>query len=509
MRRLAALALCAALLLGLGGCLSEEAQPTAAPEPEPTASQQAQALPFALAYDPGASLHPITSQSQVNLDLAGLVYEGLYELDRAFEPQPALAQSAAVSEDGLNWTITLRSGARFSDGTPLTASHVAASLNTARGSALYGGRLSAVTGVAAADDGTVAITLSSPNGALPALLDVPIVLEQEGGAPLGTGRYRFVQGEDGLSLEANGNYSEQLPYGAIPLRAVTGADERIAAFDSGDVAAVVTDFSASYALGYSGSYEASDFPTSTLLYVGFKTTTGACRQALVRQAFSRAFDRGTLVRSLMAGHGDAASLPVSPVYREYYQQAAQDLDYDPQAAAQLLAQAGYAQGEDGLMYRSGIPLGVTIVVNNDSAFKQTLADFLAQCLARVGVTATVHKMPWEEYLSALAQGQFDLYIGEVRMTADFDPTALLAGGLNYGGFASQTLPALLDSWRGARGEAREQAAAQLWQTFAQQAPIAPLCFKRGSLLMRWGMAGNVQPTQADPFWNLEQWQTSQ
>mgnify|MGYP001839510693 CR=1 FL=1 len=508
MRRLAAALLAAALALGLWGCTEGEAEPSLSLPPEPTASQQAQAQAFALAYDPQASLHPISGQSQVNLDLAGLVYEGLYELDQAFQPQPALARSASVSGDGLVWTITLRADARFSDGTPLTAAHVVSSLNAARDSALYGARLSAVASVAESE-GTVVITLSAPNGALPALLDIPIVLEQEGGIPLGTGRYRFVQGQDGLSLLANEDYGQALPCDSIELIPVTGADERIAAFDSGEVTAAVTDFTSSYALGYSGSYETCDFPTSTLLYVGFRTASGVCASAQVRQAFSKAFDREGLVSAVLASHGDAASLPISPLHQEYDQQAAGSLDYDVQGGRELLLAAGYAEGEDGLLYRGSAPLSVTIVVNNDSTPKQRTAQFLAECLKAVGVTATVNQLPWEEYLGALSAGQFDLYIGEVRMTGDFDPAALLTGALNYGGFASQTVPALLTAWQGARGEARIQAAAQLWQAFAQEAPIAPLCFKRGSLLIRWGMAANVQPTQADPWWNMEQWELAE
>lgn len=508
MRKLTALLLTAALALGLWGCAAGEGDPSPSLSPEPTATQRPQAQPLALAYDPQSSLHPITGQSQVNLDLAGLVYEGLYELDRSFEPQPALAQSASVSEDALAWTITLRSGVAFSDGTPLTAAHVVSSLNAARNSTLYGPRLSAVTSVSEAN-GVVAIYLSSPNGALPALLDIPIVLEQESGIPLGTGRYRFVQVGDSLSLQANGNYDGAVPYDIIPLQAVTGADERIAAFDSGDVTAVVTDFSSSYALGYSGSYETCDFPTTTLLYVGFKTTAGACASPQVRQAFSKAFDREELVSALLAGHGDASSLPVSPLHQDYDPQAAALLDYDAPGGRKLLLSSGYTQGEDGLLYRGSAPLSVTIVVNNDSAPKQAAADFLAQCLGELGVSATVNKLPWEEYLRALSSGQFDLYIGEVRMTGDFDPTALLTGALNYGGYASQTMPGLLAAWRAAGDEARTQAASQLWQVFAQDAPIAALCFKRGSMLIRWGMVTNVQPTQADPYWNMEQWQMAQ
>ena len=508
MRRAAAAFLALVLAAGLSACTAQQVQTSAQPTPEPTASQPVREATFALGYDPAASLHPLTSQSQMNLDLAGLVYEGLYELDRSFQAQPALARSASVSEDGLTWTITLRSGVRFSDGTPLTAEHVVQSLNTARSGTLYAGRLSAVTSVSASE-GAVVLTLSSPNGALDALLDIPVVLEQEGGIPLGTGRYRYVRQGDTLLLELNGNYQGEVPYDTIPLRAVSGADERIAAFDSGEVTAVVTDFSSSYALGYSGNYETCDFPTSTMLYVGFRTTSGVCASAQVRQALSMAFDRENVVTSLLAGHGDAACLPISPLHEAYDPEAAAALDHDPEQAASLLAEAGYTRGEDGLLYRGRTPVQLTLIVNNDSTVKQTVADELARCLGELGITVTVDKLPWEQYLSALPAGQWDLYLGEVRMTADFDPTALLTGSLNYAGFVSQTMPGLVSAWRAARGEERDRAAQQLWQEFSRQVPFAPLCFKRGSMLIRWGMVGNVLPTQADPFWNMEQWQITQ
>ena len=60
----------------------------------------------------------------------------------------------------------------------------------------------------------------------------------------------------------------------------------------------------------------------------------------------------------------------------------------------------------------------------------------------------------------------------------------------------------------ARGDAREEAAAALWASFTQDAPIAPLCFKRDSLLVRAGAVTNLSPTRADPFRQMEEWVTA-
>ena len=505
--------LLACLALTLPGCGPEELpdpSPSAAPSAAPT--QAPERTQFSLAYDPGASLHPLTGESQVNQDLTWLVYQGLYELDNEFVPQPVLAASGAPGADGYSWTFAIKQGVVFSDGTPLTAQHAAASLNTARAGGPYAARLAGITGVTAADEATLTVYLSAPNGNLPALLDVPVVLEGEAGSlPLGTGWFQYEPLGERLFLQTNPHHTggAALPYSTIPLTAITTAGERIAAFDSGAVTAVTTEFSSPYALGYAGSYETCDYPTTSLLYMGFRATGGPCQSALVRQAFSRAFHRESLVQVELSGHGDAACLPISPVHTEYDQASAGLLGYDMEQADALLAQAGYQRGEeDNLLYHRRTPLSVTVLVNSDNESRQAAANALAASLTQLGVTVTVDTLPWDNYIQALTGGRFDIYIGEVRLTGDFDPSSLLTGALNYGGYSDWELTQALGAWKSAQGEARTQAAKALWAQFAQDAPIAPLCFKRGSLLVRWGMASNLQPTRANPFYRMEEWSTT-
>lgn len=505
--RLAALCLCACL--ALSGC--GEMEPVETPPSEPPApisTQAPETARFSLGYDPAAALHPITGDSQVNQELTGLVYQYLYQLDNQFIPRPELAASAVPSEDGYTWTITLAAGALFSDGTPLTAQHAAASLNAARAAPLYAGRLSAVASVSAADERTLVVGLSAPNGNLPALLDIPVVLEREEGPPLGSGYYRYETSGERLFLQANPFHpsAAALPYTAIPLTAVTAAAERIAAFDSGSITAVTTDFSSPYALGYSSSYETWDYPTTALLYAGFRASGGPCQSPLVRRAFSLAFDRAGLAEVQLSGHADPAELPVSPLCGDWDEDAAARLRYDPEQAAALLDEAGYAVSEeDGLRYRRREALGVTLVVNSDNDTRQAVAARLAEALTELGVTVTVERLPWNDYTAALAAGRFDLYIGETRLTGDFDPSALLTGALNYGAYENWELTQALWAWRAAREDGRAQAAQVLWDRFAQDAPIAPLCFKRGSMLVRWGLVSDLTPTRGNPCYQMEHW----
>lgn len=504
MRRMTAFLLAGLLCLSLCACDTEPPPVVQEPEQTPTVTPVRQ-KGFSLACDLTGSLHPITGDNQVNHLLVPLVYEGLYRLDEQFAPQPVLAQDASADDSGLVWTVTLREGVTFSDGTPLEAAHVVSSLNTARKSTLYAGRLKNVVSVRAVN-GQVVINLSAPNSALPALLDIPVVLEaEESPAPLGTGRYRYAGEGEGLYLLANYNREGRLPYDTIDLYPVSAADERIAAFDSGNVSAVVTDFTSPFALGYSCSYEVWDYATTDLLYVGFKAVDGPCASNQVRQAFALAFDRAAVVKDFLAGHGDAAPLPVPAYHEDWVAEAATHLEYDPEGAARLLNQAGYTLGEDGLLYQKRTPLSVTLLVNSDNEIKTAIADLLAAELAGLGVTVTVSKLPWKDYMTALTKGEFDLYLGEVRLTGDFDVTELLSGDLNYGGYESAALSQQLNAWKSASGVVRKWMAKLLWNDFAQEAPFAPLCFKRESLLVRWDTVSGLAPTRSDPFNGMEHW----
>lgn len=505
MKKLTALLLAALLCVGLYACGGEEPPPvveSTSPEPTPTISTPTP-KEFALAYDPNADLHPITGTGEVNRMLTALVYEGLYALDEVFAPYPVLAANAAVDETGLVWTITPAEGVLFSDGTPLDASHIASSLNTARKSTLYSGRLANIRSVRASN-GAVVITLNEPNGNLPALLDIPIVLEQEDSpTPLGTGRYAYVWAEDGPYLEVR---REGLPFDTIRLTAVTDTSTRVAAFDSNRVTAVTTDYLSPYALGYSNTCESWEYPTTDLIYVGFRTANGPCQSPLVRRAFSTAFDRADIVTRILAGHGDTTTLPVFPGHSDWSSNPAALLEYNMDSAAALLAEAGYKKSDqDGLLYLRREPLAVTLLVNNDNETKTAIAEAIADELGKLGVTVTVNRLPWPEYTKALTRGTFDLYLAEVRMTADFDPTELLSGTLNYGKYDPTPLAEPLAAWRAATGTVRRWSAINFWRLFAEEVPFAPLCFSRETMLVQWNSVSDLTPVRDDPFRGMENW----
>lgn len=491
------------LSLFLTGCIDETPPTALSPEPSVSTTPVSAPANFSLPYYPDASLHPITGNNRANMLLSSLVYEGLFELDNTFTAHGVLCSDAYTSEDGLTWTFVLGDFAFF-DGSPVTAVDVVFSLELARSSSLYSGRLTDIQRIVAKEDNTVEITLSQPNAALPCLLDIPIIRDVgDGSMPLGTGSYSYVEDDGPLRLARQENAPQSAPK-EIALVPIDGADDLIYSFDCGNISLVTSDLTGTNVLGYSSGYEIFNYPTTTMLYVGFQTNSGPCKDSLIRQAISRSFDRNTVTNSLLAGHGSATCLPFSPHSTLYDADYEEPLAYDP-ATVELLGAAGCSTGENGQLYIGRTALSLTFVVNTDNSFKLAVAEYLTEQLVDLGISVDLQKLAWDDYVTALERGTFDLYLGEVTLTADFNLTSLLStnGPLNYGGYASAEMDALLLELRAAEENVRPLSVTAFLELFQTDMPLAPLCFKNHAVLTRWGSISGLNPTRQNPFYQLE------
>ncbi len=495
-----ALAALAAVCLTLSGCHYNVA-PQPSPSPSPSVQPTAPAIrrEFTLPLDPQGGWDPYVGSKSGNMALVPLMCESLYALDNTFAAQPLLAQSAAASEDGISWTVTLRSGVTFSNGEPLTAQWVADAVNAAKAEkSIYAGRLAGVKKVSAQEDGTVLFQLYRPNADFPALLDFPIALVTKDGV-LGTGPYVL----DGEALVARGDWwqGKTMPLASIPLKEEGDADGLIADFNTGVISLVAADPTGADNLGYSGSFQNWEYPTSTMLYLGFQCAKGPCRSAQFRRAVSQALDRDALAHRTLGSHALAAALPAPPTSKRYDSVLAAQLGYDADAAGKALDELGYEVDDQGTRCSGRYPLTVRVLANSDNVYKEALAQAVADALGELGVQTEVRALPWEEYTKALKNGDFDLYLAESRLTGDLDPGPFLTpgSGLYYGGFKSQDLT-------GALAEARRTGDwSGFYTQWAQDVPLAPLCFKNAAVLTPWGQVEGAAPTQGNLFSGFENW----
>lgn len=496
--KIMAIALAMACLLT--GCwqeeLPEEPEDVLPPFEEEPAQESRTTLPerFALPYIPGRTLDPIDCPDGMQQVAASLLYEGLFRLDGSFEPQPCLCISYTHDESAGRYTFVLREGVQFSDGSPLTGRDVKASLDRARTSERYRSRLSGISSVSAGGD-SVTISLNRPNTALPALLDVPIVKSggQDGPAPAGTGPYFYAEEETGAYLIANQSWwkGESQPLERIALVESADSSAMLYRFSSHEVQLITADLTGVTAVSTTGSVGCVDADTTMMQYVGCNTARAPLDNPALRRALSAGIDRANVVGAYLSGHGKAAVFPVSPLSTLY--PAALEEGYSVDGFAAALTESGYTPGE-----------ALTLLVNEENGFKTAIAGHLAESWTAGGVAVEVRALPWEEYAAALAAGDFDLYYGEARLTADWDLASLLepGGALNYGHWSHPDTSRLLQELAGA--EDRTAAMGALCAHLKDQAPILPVCFKSTSVLTQAGVVEGLAPTAAEPFYALGQ-----
>ncbi|WP_298024358.1 ABC transporter substrate-binding protein [uncultured Dysosmobacter sp.] len=493
--------LCTALLLPalLTGCWQEEpsAHDDILPQPggpEQEAAETRMILPeiFALPYAPDQPLDPITCPDGMQQVVASLLYEGLFRLDLHLEPEAWLCSGYTCDDTMSRYEFTLRSGVTFSDGSPLTAADVKAALDRARNSERYRARLSDISSVSVSGE-TVVVSLSKPNSALPALLDIPIVKagSDHPDAPIGTGPYLFSAGDSGTYLVANQSWWQgtRQPTDRIALVEAADLDTKLYRFTSHDVQLVTADLTGMSPISATGNIVYQDADTTILQYVGCNVTREPLDNAAFRRALSQGINRSSVVSAFLSGHGTPAQFPVSPVSPLYPSEL--ETRYSRDTFSSALAESGIV---------SDRPL--TLLVNTENSFKVSVANYLAESFTADGVPVTVRALPWEEYTAALLSGDFDLYYGEVKLTADWDLSDLLAtgGALNYGGWADPRTDQLLEAFAAASD--RTAAAKSLCAYLQAQSPILPVCFKSISVLMQAGVVEGLTPTMAEPFYDL-------
>ncbi|MCL2031049.1 MAG: ABC transporter substrate-binding protein [Oscillospiraceae bacterium] len=469
---------------------------------------------FGLAWTPVARLDPFTERDTLNIHLPGLLYEGLFTVDSAFEPRPALCE-VMETEDNRRFVLRLREGAVFSDGTPLTAEDVVWSFSQARAAASpYARRLSVVSSVRAHTDGSVSVELHAPRARFAALLDFPIAKKDSAGAaPAGTGPYILRHDGEGypvLSPNPHHKDAETLTPSRIGLSDARDPADLSFYFQYGHISAMAYDFNDPSRPGIHSGYERYDYPGATLQYIGVSADSGPLAQPLVRRVLSMAVDRETLCRELF--DAEAALLPAPPSGALYDASLTGDYAYAPTAALRLLSDAGCADTDaDGVLEwpdeRRMLPLRFTMAVNAETPARAGAARRLADTLAGIGIELTVAVLPWDEYAAAVSGGAYDLFWAQAALTPDFDPGVFLdpGGALNPGAVPEETAAAL-DSMRSAPDADAEAAARrELYRLWLEQGRVIAVCFNQKSLLTRRGLFEAPTPASENLFFGFADW----
>jgi len=407
---------------------------------------------------------PTAANQMVSL----LTQSTLVRLNAAGELEPRLASTWTSSEDGLTWTMTLRPGAKFSDGSPVTTADVAFSVraaladkagSAAAGDLRVGGQ--PVT-VQALDDARFTLTFPSPHGAGIAILEsLPILPRHKLEAALDAGNLAavwvpsvapsdvvgagpfmlkdYVPGQR-LVFDRNPHFYGRddagvaLPYlDGIDMTIVPEYNTELLRLQAGETD-VITDRLLADDLAVMRQSEAAGRvqltdagPTLDVWTLWFNLKPGATsaegRPWLVapefRRAISHAINRQTIVDTVYLGQAIPAYGPVTPGHGAWYVPTLPITEFDQGRARTLLTSIGLTDrdGDGVLDDESGKPVRFSIITRSGQPDREKTITVVQEQLRQVGIAVDLVPLAAPEIPSRYAAGEFDAIYFGARQTS--------------------------------------------------------------------------------------------
>lgn len=430
---MAALLLTAAMILSFTGCQSSSDDlydqiPESSGGKDIVKAAAADDV-FSLNSNSSYSMNPLIATNHSNQLVCSLVYDNMVEVDNSFNVIPNIITEWSCSEDAKLWTLKIDTSRTFHDGTGITGKDLRYSLERAITSDRYEGRFSSFQGASYTDD-TLQVALGIGDAQFIKLLNIPVIKSGTFNEkyPTGSGPYTYNEEHTALLAYEGYNGGDSLPLDTVYLQEYPTAEGTISAFEDSLIDVVINDPSSYTNLGYASTNEVHTFATTNMHYVAFNEDSALGKYNYFRVAMQYAFDRSYFVE-LLQGNGVASSIPMYPTCADYPQQMADGLKYDLETCRTILENAGVKDyDDDGLLeYMSGSPqeISLTFVVCSDSSAKGGVVNRFAEDMQSIGLTVDVQELTWSNYMTALENGEFDMYYGEIKLRNNFDLTELL------------------------------------------------------------------------------------
>lgn len=492
MKRILAALLCVVMLAGCsweepeynptGDALNQGGDASAA-----TQGDSEQVRELSLAYYPDLGLNPYECTNYTNRALFSLLYQGLFAVSNEYEAAPILCQTYNVSADIKTYTFHIYADACFSDGSAVTAEDARASLEAAKDSAWYGKRLMHVEKITAYGNAVV-LELDTPMENLPLLLDIPIVKANQVSAdhPLGSGPYQFEA--DGY-LRRQAGWWCNVPL-AVSADTVTLVEAQSNAqirdeFEFGSVGLVCADPGDTKYVDFRRDYELWDCENGQYLYLVCNSKSEVFAQAGLQTALTYAIDREYLAEKFYHGFARAASLPASPSCPWYSQSLAEDYEYEPQKFADAVAAAQLENSE------------VTLLLCADDLKRREVGQAVADMLEAGGLKVTVSGVSSEDFTDELRWGDYDLYLGQTKLSANMDLSAFFGTNtsMNYGGLSDPAIYAISIEALANSGNFYN-----LYEMIMADGQMCPILFQNYAVYTARGAVSGLEPARDNIFW---------
>lgn len=395
------------------------------------------------------------------------------------EPTPELAVSWDITDDGLEYTFNLRDDATWHDGEDLTAEDVVFTYETHMhedtGSPRFSELTSRIETVEALDDHTVQFNMSQP--ASPFLLQncvYGIVPQHVLGdvEPADIASHPFSTGEQGTTIGCgpfqfeewvSGDYVTLVKYenfyGGEPnidqwIRRIV-PDQTVLAqqVSTGEVDYGAIQESDFESLDEQENINVTQYDTFNFTFYAYQLNperTELFQEPEVRQALVYGLDRQSMVQAIRFGIGEVArgTMPI-PSWAYNPDALERDYSYDPDRAREMLDEAGWVEGDDGIRERDGQRFSFEVHTNAGNEIREQYVAVMQEQWREIGVECVPQTEEWNAFLDRITGTRdFDMFL--VGFSWSVDPhqesmwhTDSAQGGFNMNEYSNPEVDDLL------------------------------------------------------------------
>lgn len=479
--------------------------------------------------------NPFYSTDTSSMAIEGFIFSTMITVDRDFNPEGDLAKDWEVSDDGKSWTFHLHEGVKWHDGEDLTADDVVFTYNIPINKEYDGPRAYTykdIESVTKIDDYTVKFRLNQPSAAfLPIAMQVGILPEHILGdvpitelgehefntkSPIGSGPYAFDKWADGeyIKLEAFDDYHHGRPkIDTLTYKIVPDSNALMAQLQAGDInyTGVASEHvELANELSEDGIIKLQSGENNAWEYIIWNLRDPLFQDLKVRQALSHGLDKEAIIEAVVYGQGTVAHAPGSPANWAYNPDTIK-YEYNPERAKELLSEAGWVEGSNGILEKDGENFSFTIKTSQGES-REKIAEVAQQQYAALGIEVDIEVMEWSAFVEDTGppNWNFDAQVSGMSIGSDPDPTYFwhsseIEAGLNYSAYSNPKVDELLDKQitildQDERYELIKEADAIV----AEELPVTFLYYPFGHLAHAPNLNGPVI-NAANSYYKLHEW----
>lgn len=500
MKKTLSLLLAALLLFALPACGKKEETSSAEASSQESPPAKAPVV-LGLPYSSTDSMSPYAAATTMNLSLMPLLFERLVTVGDDFKPVNQMALS--VSVEGGVCTVVLQEGLLFSDASEVTAADVVYSIESAmKDGSFYKARLSNVKKVRAQDGKTVVFELHTPDVLFANALDVPIIKNKTADHPVGSGKFALSQEGGEASLIPNAHHKTPPVEGSvIRLASTPDYQTTLHSLEIGAVNCFFDDLSN----GSIPSLDANLAPvaTTSLVYLGIQSARPAVSNPAVKKVLQAKLDKEAAVASAYNGRAAVAQTIFPPGFYALGNTTIPNPAMSDAMCVQALEEAGFDKtGSDRVRKNEANErLSFELIVSDQSANRKAVAAQLQNALKPLLIELKITALPFADFQKRLSEGNFDLYLSEIKLTDNLSAELTLdPAGSGYGAAADNASLLSFRSYRS--GEITIQ---EFLDAFANDLPLIPVCYRQALVIYNRGLKGDMNPGHNNVFFNIENW----